>query len=114
MSRNVLVFIPDGIVREDVVQTVKEVLADAHIWAVDTVEAMRDTLAKHQGWAWAVVDAPRADLDDPATRRSFEEHKARPIVLSGPRDGAGADWVFVNQPFDTATLHAALMRTRPD
>lgn len=114
MKNNVLIYVRDGLIEDDIIATVQDVLDNASIRVADSVEAVRTTLESYKGWAWAVVDVPSEVLGREDLRAAFAQNDALPVVLA-PKvdDPAVADWVFLDPPFTTDMLREALERTRP-
>lgn len=114
MIYNVLVYVPDGLVEDDVVATVQEVLDRPKVRIVHDLEAACATLGVHKDWAWAVIQVPADQLQCEDLRQAFRQNKALPVVLSEQIDDPEiSDWVFLEPPFDTEMLREALEKTRP-
>ncbi|MEM6940458.1 MAG: hypothetical protein AAF943_03815 [Pseudomonadota bacterium] len=114
MKTNVLVYVPDGLIEDDIVTTVREVLENATIRFVDSIDAVRATLDSYKDWAWAVIDMSEEDLTRPELREAFAKNNALPVVLSPPvQDPDVSDWVFLDPPFSAEMLREALEKTRP-
>lgn len=114
MKKNVLVYVPNGLIEEDVIATVQEVHEGADVKIVENIDAVCETLGQHRGWAWAVLDASPEELGRDDLREALLRNEALPVVL-GQRieDPKIADWVFLDPPFTTEMLREALGRTRP-
>ncbi|MEM7521848.1 MAG: hypothetical protein AAF307_12525, partial [Pseudomonadota bacterium] len=114
MRNFVLVHVRNGLVESDVVATVSDVLKDASIQVVTTVEAACEMLQRFDGWAWAVLDLEDDELKRDDLRQALERNRALPVVLHEPlNDPEVEDWVFLDPPFNTEMLRAALRRTAP-
>ncbi|MEW9921483.1 hypothetical protein AB2B41_17880 [Marimonas sp. MJW-29] len=114
MKKNVLVYVPNGLIEDDVVATVREVHKGAEVKLVENIDAVCKTLSEHRGWAWAVLDAEPEELERADLREALVRNEALPVVLSQRiEDPAISDWVFLDPPFSTEMLRDALDKTRP-